>query len=47
MLQYAVDEANDKILQDSGMKLAIEIEQIPYGREYTVSKRICNLLEVI
>lgn len=46
MLQYAVDEANDKILQDSGMRLAIESEIIAYGREYAVSKRVCNLLEV-
>lgn len=46
MLQYAVYEANDKILQDSGMRLAIESEIIAYGREYAVSKRVCNLLEV-
>lgn len=47
MLQYAVDEANDKILQDTDMKLAIEIETIAFGREYAVSKRVCNLLEVM
>lgn len=47
MLQYAVDEANDKILQDTGMKLAVEIETIAFGREYAVSKRVCNLLEVM
>lgn len=46
MLQYAVDEANDN-LQGSGLKLAIEIQTIAYGREFTVSKRICNLLEVM
>lgn len=47
MLQYAVDEANDKILQGSGMRLAIETQTIAYGREFAVSKRVCNLLEVI
>lgn len=47
MLQYAVDEANEKILYSSGMNLAVEIEKISYGREYAVSKRVCNLLEVI
>lgn len=47
MLQYAVNEANEKILQDSGMKLVTEIETIAYGREYTVSKCVCNLLDVI
>lgn len=47
MIQYAVDEANEKILQDSGMKLAVEIETIAYGREYAVSKRVCSLLEVM
>lgn len=47
MLQYAVDEANEKILPETGMKLGIEIETISYGQEYTVSKRACSLLEVI
>lgn len=46
MLLYAVEEANEKILLDAGMKLAVEIETISYGQEYTVSKRACNLLEV-
>lgn len=47
ILQYAVDEANDKILQASGMKLDVEFGAIKYGREYAVSKRVCNLMEVI
>lgn len=47
MLQYAVDEANEKILYSAGMNLAVEVEKISYGREYAVSKRVCNLLEVI
>lgn len=47
MIQYAVEEANEKILQYSGMKLFVEFLTIAYGREYAVSKRVCNLLEVI
>lgn len=47
MLQYAAAEANDKILPNSGMELAIEVQTIAYGREYAVSKRVCSLLEVI
>lgn len=47
MLQYAVDEANEKILQNSGIVLDVDIETIAYGREYAVSKHVCNLLEVI
>lgn len=46
MLQYATAEANDKILQYSGMRLGFEVQTIAHGREYTVSKRVCNLLEV-
>lgn len=45
--QYAVDEANEKILQNTHMKLAIEIETLTYGREYAVPRCVCNLLEVI
>lgn len=47
MLHYAVDVANEKILKNSGMKLLVEIETIAFGREYAVSKCVCNLLEVI
>lgn len=47
MLNYAVAEANEKILQNSGMRLAVEVQTIARGREYGVSKRVCNLLEVI
>lgn len=47
MLQYAAAEANDKILPNSGMEIAIEVQTIAYGREYAVSKRVCSLLEVI
>lgn len=45
--QYAVDEANEKMLQNTHMKLAIEIETLTYGREYAVPRCVCNLLEVI
>lgn len=47
MLQYAVDEANVKILNGSEMELSIENQKIVYGREFTVSKCVCNLLQVI
>lgn len=46
MLEYAVDEANANILRDSGMELDITIEKIAVGREYVISKRVCNLLKV-
>lgn len=46
MLQYATAEANEKILKYSGMRLNFEVRTIAYGREYTVSKRVCDLLEV-
>lgn len=47
MLQYATAEANEKILQyGSGMRLGYEVQTIAYGREWTVSKRVCKLLEV-
>lgn len=47
MLQYAAAEANEKILQDgSGMRLSVEVQTIAYGREYAVSRRVCDLLEV-
>lgn len=47
MLQYAVAEANHKILRDTRIELSIEVQTIANGREYAVSKRVCNLLEVI
>lgn len=47
MLQYAVDEANDKLLKRSNLRLSIEIQSTEYGREFTVSKRVCDLLQVI
>lgn len=46
MLRYATDEANDKILDGMGMRLGVEVRKIEYGREYAVSKRVCELLEV-
>lgn len=47
MLQYAISDANENILGDTDLKLAVEIEQIPYGREFTISRKVCSLLEVI
>lgn len=46
MLQYATAEANEKILKYGGMRLGFEAKTIEYGREFTVSKRVCDLLEV-
>ncbi|XP_031627054.1 glutamate receptor ionotropic, kainate 2-like [Contarinia nasturtii] len=45
MLKYAVNEANEKILQDSGMELIVKYKKIAPGREWHVSKRVCDLLE--
>lgn len=47
MLEYAVAEANEKILRRSDLQLSIEAQPIEYGREFTVSKRVCDLLQVI
>lgn len=47
MLQYAIDDANENILGETDLKLAVEIEQLAYGREYAISRKVCNLLEVI
>lgn len=47
MLRYAIDEANEKILGDTDLKLAMEVEQLAAGREYGISKRVCNLLDVM
>lgn len=47
MLQYATAEANEKILQyGTGMRLGSEVQTVAYGREYSISKRVCALLEV-
>lgn len=46
ILQYAVDEANEKILQDTEMRIAVEIDTIAIGQEYMMSRKVCNLLEV-
>lgn len=46
MLEYAVNEANDKIFQSSDIRLDVANEVIEYGREYAVSERVCSLLEV-
>lgn len=47
MLYYAVADANAKILRNTRLKLGTEVQPISYGHEYAVSKRVCNLLEVI
>lgn len=47
MLQYAIADANENILGETDLKLAVEIEQLPYGREFTISRKVCSLLEVI
>lgn len=46
MLEYAVNEANDLILQSNDIRLDVASEVIEYGREYAVSERVCSLLEV-
>lgn len=47
MLQYAINEANEKILSESGLKLAMEDQKLTKGREFAISKNICYLMEVI
>lgn len=47
MLLYAIDDANANILGETNLKLAAEIEPIAFGREYAISRKVCNLLEVI
>lgn len=47
MLQYAIADANENILQyGTGMRLSLEFQTIAYGRDYTVSNSVCDLLEV-
>lgn len=47
MFQYAVDDANVNILGGTDLKLDVIIEQLEYGREFTISRKVCHLLEVI
>lgn len=47
MLNFAVEQANDKILQDGEITLkAGEDGEIEYGNEINAGEKICELLQV-
>lgn len=46
MLNFAVAEANEKILSESGIQLAAISATIEYGNEIDASEKVCELLKV-
>lgn len=47
VIQYAIERANKVILDGEDFQLTSEFVEVPYGNEFTTSKAICELLEVI
>lgn len=47
MFQYAIEQANEKLLKEEEFKLEGEVAEIVYGNEFTISQGLCGLLEVV
>lgn len=44
--QYAIEQANEKLLKEEAFQLVGEVADITYGNEVSASRAICGLLEV-
>lgn len=46
IFQYAIEQANEKLLNEEEFQLEGQVAEIEYGNEVTVSRGLCGLLEV-
>lgn len=47
VIEYAIDRANKFVLNGEEFQLTSEIVEVTYGNEYSTSKAVCELLEVM
>lgn len=46
MYEFAVNDANENILQETGVKLTVETGEIEYRNEFSAAQKLCELLSV-
>lgn len=46
IFQFAIEQANEKLLTEEEFRLEGEVIEIGYGNEITISRGLCGLLEV-
>lgn len=46
MYEFAVNDANENILQETGLKLTVETREIEYRNEFSAAQKLCELLTV-
>lgn len=46
MLQYAIEQVNEKLLAEEEFRLEGAVSDIMPGDEYNISRALCGLLEV-
>lgn len=47
MFQFAIEQVNEKFLNEEEFRLEGEVVDISYGNEITISHSLCSLLEVL
>lgn len=46
MFQFAIEKANENLLNEEKFRLEGDVVDISYGDEFSVSRSLCGLLEV-
>lgn len=46
MFEFAVNDANENILQETRIKLTVETKEIEYRNEFSAAQKLCELLTV-
>lgn len=46
IFEYAIEQANEKLLNEEAFRLEGEVAEIAYGNEITISRGLCGMLEV-
>lgn len=47
IFDYAIEQANEKLLNEESFRLEAEVAEIVYGNEITISRGLCGMLEVM
>lgn len=47
IFEYAIEQANEKLLNGEAFRLEGEVAEIVYGNEITISRGLCGMLEVL
>lgn len=46
MYEFAVNDANENVLQETGLKITVETGEIEYRNEFSAAQKLCELLTV-